>query len=117
GEVAVLVIAEAVSRLLPGVLGNAGSAEDDSFGAGPGGLLEGPVYTKPARWRGLDVPEILLSGNHEAISRWRRDEALRRTARTRPDLAARLARSALSARDLQVLSDAGFAVTDQDVAH
>jgi tRNA (guanine37-N1)-methyltransferase len=86
GEVAVLVIAEAVARLLPGVLGNAASAPDDSFGAGPAGLLEAPAYTKPASWRGLDVPEVLLSGNHAAIARWRAEQSRERTARVRPDL-------------------------------
>ena len=64
GEAAVLVIVEAVARLLPGVLGNAESADDDSFAAGPDGLLEAPAYTRPASWRGLDVPPVLLSGNH-----------------------------------------------------
>jgi tRNA (guanine37-N1)-methyltransferase len=86
GEVAVLVIAEAVGRLLPGVLGNAQSAVDDSFGAGPEGLLEAPNYTKPASWRGLDVPAVLLSGNHAEITRWRADQSRRRTAERRPDL-------------------------------
>ncbi len=86
GEVAVLVIAEAVSRLLPGVLGNDQSALDDSFAAGAGGLLEGPVYTKPASWRGLDVPDVLLSGNHGAIARWRAGRSHERTAQRRPDL-------------------------------
>lgn len=86
GEVAVLVIAEAVGRLLPGVLGNAESAVDDSFGTGPAGLLEAPSYTRPASWRGLEVPPVLLSGNHGAISRWRAEESQRRTASRRPDL-------------------------------
>ncbi len=86
GEVAVLVIAEAVSRLLPGVLGNAQSAVDDSFAAGPAGLLEAPVYTKPASWRGLDVPPVLLSGNHGEIARWRAERSRERTAERRPDL-------------------------------
>lgn len=120
GEPAVLVMVEAICRLLPGVLGNAESASDDSFGAGVGamhGLVEGPTYTRPRVWRGREVPDVLLSGNHAAIARWRRDEALLRTARTRPDLAARLPRGALSARDRQVLSDAGFAVMGEDVAH
>jgi len=120
GEPAVLVMIEAICRLLPGVLGNAESASDDSFGAGVGamhGLVEGPTYTRPRVWRGREVPDVLLSGNHAAIARWRRDEALMRTARTRPDLAARLPRGALSARDRQVLSDAGFAVMGEDVAH
>jgi tRNA (guanine37-N1)-methyltransferase len=88
GEAAVLVIAEAVCRLLPGVLGNELSAHDDSFAAGPDGLLEAPVYTKPASWRGLDVPEVLLSGNHGAIARWRAERSRERTAQRRPDLLA-----------------------------
>jgi tRNA (guanine37-N1)-methyltransferase len=86
GEVAVLVMAEAISRLLPGVLGNVQSAPDDSFGEGPAGLLEGPAYTKPASWRGLDVPEVLLSGNHAAIANWRAERSRERTADRRPDL-------------------------------
>ncbi|MDT4935394.1 MAG: tRNA (guanine37-N1)-methyltransferase [Pseudonocardiales bacterium] len=86
GEVAVLVIVEAVSRLLPGVLGNARSAVDDSFAAGPAGLLEAPAYTKPALWRGLEVPPILLSGNHGEIARWRAAQSRERTAERRPDL-------------------------------
>jgi tRNA (guanine37-N1)-methyltransferase len=86
GEVAVLVIAEAVGRLLPGVLGNARSAVDDSFGAGPEGLLEAPAYTKPASWRGFEVPPVLLSGNHAEIARWRGEQSRRRTAERRPDL-------------------------------
>jgi tRNA (guanine37-N1)-methyltransferase len=120
GEPAVLVMVEAIGRLLPGVIGNRASVSDDSFGAGAGpmyGLMEGPAYTRPRVWRGHEVPDVLLSGDHAAIARWRRDEALRRTARTRPDLAARLPRGKLSARDRQVLSDAGFAVTGEDVAH
>jgi tRNA (guanine37-N1)-methyltransferase len=88
GEVAVLVIAEAVGRLLPGVLGNACSARDDSFGAGPDGLLEAPAYTKPAMWRGLEVPPVLLSGHHGEIARWRVAQSRARTARRRPDLLA-----------------------------
>jgi tRNA (guanine37-N1)-methyltransferase len=107
GEAAVLVIVEAVARLLPGVLGNACSAGDDSFGAaGEAGLLEGPVYTRPRSWRGREVPEVLLSGNHAAIARWRRDMALRRTAARRPDLIAALRN--LDQRDRQVLAEAGF---------
>jgi tRNA (guanine37-N1)-methyltransferase len=86
GEVAVLVIAEAVSRLLPGVLGNEASARDDSFAAGADGLLEAPAYTKPASWRGRDVPSVLLSGNHGAIRRWRAQRSRERTQERRPDL-------------------------------
>jgi tRNA (guanine37-N1)-methyltransferase len=120
GEPAVLVMIEAICRLLPGVLGNAESASDDSFGAGAGpmaGLVEGPVYTRPRTWRGLEVPEVLLSGDHGLVARWRRDEALRRTARNRPDLVARLPGDALDPRDRRVLSDAGFAESGEDVAH
>jgi tRNA (guanine37-N1)-methyltransferase len=86
GEVAVLVIVEAISRLLPGVLGNEQSAVDDSFAPGAAGLLEAPAYTKPANWRGLEVPEVLLSGNHAAIARWRTERSRERTAQRRPDL-------------------------------
>ncbi|MDT7551407.1 MAG: tRNA (guanine37-N1)-methyltransferase [Actinomycetota bacterium] len=108
GEVAVLVIVEAVARLLPGVLGNADSHRDDSFAPGEmEGLLEGPVYTRPPTWEGLDVPAVLQSGDHAKIARWQRDEALRRTAARRPDLLAGLA-GRLDATDLAVLRDAGF---------
>lgn len=120
GEPAALVMTDAICRLIPGVLGNAESAPDDSFGAGEGpmcGLVEGPAYTRPRTWRDLDVPDVLLSGDHAAIIRWRRDQALGRTARNRPDLIARLPGSALDARDRQALSDAGFAVNGEDVAH
>lgn len=161
GEAAVLVMVEAVSRLLPGVLGNERSASDDSFGGAssgagappddgsaggpvlpgptgtgaPGGrldggwstgngwssggtetaasmagLLEGPVYTRPRVWRGREVPEVLLSGDHAAIARWRRDAALLRTAANRPDLIWRAAADpgTLSPRDWQVLSAMGL---------
>ncbi len=89
GEVAVLVVVEAVARLLPGVLGNAASHRDDSFAPGEmEGLLEGPVYTRPPVWRGLEVPAVLQSGDHARIARWRRDQAVERTAARRPDLLA-----------------------------
>lgn len=118
GEPAALVMIDAVCRLLPGVLGNAASAADDSFGAGPmSGLVEGPAYTRPRVWRGLAAPPALLSGDHAAVDRWRRDEALRRTAANRPDLAERLARGPLSARDREVLAEAGFPPDGSDVAH
>ncbi len=149
GEPAALVMIDAIGRLLPGVLGNAESVTDDSFGAGSGpmaGLLEGPVFTRPRVWRGREVPAVLLSGDHAAIARWRRDEALRRTAAYRPDLAARLAAGSAEAtsgtapgsgksaagtrkaaagpavsgpldeRDRQVLSEAGFPISGQGVA-
>ena len=85
GEVAVLAIIEAVARLLPGVIGNAESLVEESH---EDGLLEYPVYTKPASWRGLDVPEILLSGNHGAIAAWRQTQRVERTRARRPDLLA-----------------------------
>jgi tRNA (guanine37-N1)-methyltransferase len=122
GEAAVVVIVEAVCRLLPGVLGNEQSHADDSFGGTGGamsGLLEGPVYTRPRTWREHAVPDVLLSGNHAAIARWQRDEALRRTAATRPDLIRRLAagEDGLDKRDRQVLAEAGFPVDEENVAH
>ncbi|RZS34667.1 tRNA (guanine37-N1)-methyltransferase [Herbihabitans rhizosphaerae] len=86
GEVAVMVIVEAVARLLPGVLGNPASAKQDSFSASLSGLLEGPSYTRPEVWRDLAVPDVLRSGNHAAIERWRRDTALERTFARRPEL-------------------------------
>jgi tRNA (guanine37-N1)-methyltransferase len=88
GEVAALVIVEAVARLLPGFMGNAASVVEESFAELPDGerLLEAPAYTRPASWRGLDVPSVLVSGDHAAIERWRREESRRRTAEQRPDL-------------------------------
>ncbi|UAL28830.1 tRNA (guanosine(37)-N1)-methyltransferase TrmD [Nocardioides rotundus] len=83
GEVAALAIIEAVVRLLPGFMGNAASLDEESH---EDGLLEYPVYTKPASWRGLDVPEILLSGDHGRIAAWRHDQRVRRTRERRPDL-------------------------------
>jgi tRNA (guanine37-N1)-methyltransferase len=83
GEVAALAITEAVVRLVPGFMGNAESLVEESH---EDGLLEYPVYTRPATWRGHDVPPVLLSGDHAAISAWRRDQAVRRTAERRPDL-------------------------------
>jgi tRNA (guanine37-N1)-methyltransferase len=86
GEVAAMVVIEAVVRLLPGVIGNPESLIEESYGADNEGLLEGPVYTKPSSWRGLDVPEVLLSGHHEKIAAWRREQAVERTQARRPDL-------------------------------
>jgi tRNA (guanine37-N1)-methyltransferase len=83
GEAAVLVMTEAVVRLIPGVLGNQQSHEQDSFSDG---LLEGPSYTRPVSWRGLEVPPILLSGDHARIAAWRREQSLIRTRERRPDL-------------------------------
>jgi tRNA (guanine37-N1)-methyltransferase len=101
GEAAVLVVLEAVVRLLPGVVGNAESLVDESHVAG---LLEGPAYTKPPSWRGLDVPEVLTSGHHGEIARWRRAEALRRTAQRRPDLLAAIDAESFSKTDRDVIA-------------
>jgi tRNA (guanine37-N1)-methyltransferase len=118
GEVAVLVMVEAIGRLLPGVLGNAESVSDDSFAPGRmETLLEGPVYTKPATWRDRAVPEILFSGHHAAIARWRRDQALRRTAAHRPELLALLDPSALDDHDRQVIDEAPFGDGPEPMAH
>ena len=102
GEVAALVVLEAVARLLPGVLGNAESAADESFADG---LLEYPQYTRPAAFRGWDVPEVLVSGDHGRVARWRRAQALARTLERRPDLIA--ARGGLSEEEVALLAEAG----------
>jgi tRNA (guanine37-N1)-methyltransferase len=83
GEVAALAMIEAIGRLIPGVIGNPASLDEESH---EGGLLEYPSYTKPASWRGLDVPPVLLSGNHGAIAAWRHEQQVQRTRRVRPDL-------------------------------
>jgi tRNA (guanine-N1)-methyltransferase len=117
GEVAVLVMVEAIGRLLPGVLGNAQSAVDDSFAPGSmQNLVEGPVYTKPPVWRGHEVPAVLLSGHHGNIARWRRDEAIRRTVRNRPELAAALDPATLDKHDRKLLEELSFRVRQEDVA-
>jgi tRNA (guanine37-N1)-methyltransferase len=84
GEVAAIAMTEAIVRLIPGVIGNAESLTEESHSGE--GLLEYPSYTKPASWRGMDVPEVLLSGNHAAIAAWRYQQQLERTKRVRPDL-------------------------------
>ncbi len=87
GEVAAMVMVEAVARLIPGVLGNHESAVDDSFAPGAmESLLEGPVFTKPLEWRGETVPDVLLSGHHANVAAWRREQAIERTRANRPDL-------------------------------
>jgi tRNA (guanine37-N1)-methyltransferase len=118
GELAAAVVLDSTMRLLPGVLGNDASSEYESFGPadalldkktgissphGAGGLLDYPHYTRPAEFRGLAVPEVLSSGNHEQIRRWRREQALRKTLRNRPDL---LADAELSAEDRSFLRSA-----------
>jgi tRNA (guanine37-N1)-methyltransferase len=87
GEAATVVVIEAVARLVPGVLGNAQSPLDESFSDG---LLEAPHYTRPAVWRGRSVPEVLISGHHGNVEKWKRCEALKRTLQRRPDLAPKL---------------------------
>ena len=96
GEVAAMVVIEAVSRLVPGVVGSPESPANDSFTTG---LLQHPLYTRPARFRNMDVPEVLLSGHHGEVARWQRREALRRTYERRPDLLESLASDHLSEDD------------------
>jgi tRNA (guanine37-N1)-methyltransferase len=103
GEAAAFVVVEAVTRLVPGVMGNEASAEDESFGEG---LLEYPHYTRPAEFRGWTVPEILRSGDHGRVARWRRDHSLARTVDRRPDLVA--ARGGLSDEDSALLREFGL---------
>ncbi len=98
GELAAMVVVDAVARLLPGVLGDPGAAVDDSHAQG---LLEGPQYTRPADFRGWKVPQILLSGDHAAVARWRRERALQRTLERRPDL---LEQAQLTDRDREFLA-------------
>jgi len=100
GEVAAMVVMEAVGRLVPGVMGNAQSAGDESFSDG---LLEYPQFTKPAEFRDMVVPEVLRSGDHGRVARWRRAHSLRRTIASRPDLIE--ARGGLSAADQALLED------------
>jgi len=117
GELAAAVVLDATMRLLPGVLGNEASSEFESFGAGDaaiatdvegvprsqhgaGGLLDYPHYTRPAEFRGMAVPEVLMGGDHAAVRAWRREQQLRKTLKNRPDL---LERAVLSAEDLRVL--------------
>jgi tRNA (guanine37-N1)-methyltransferase len=106
GELAALVVVEAVTRLVPGVVGNEASTEDESFTTG---LLEYPQYTRPADYRGWQVPEVLTSGDHGRVAAWRRAEALRRTLEHRPDLIE--ARGGLSDDEVQLLSRHGYPVT------
>jgi tRNA (guanine37-N1)-methyltransferase len=113
GEVAVIVIMEAVVRLMPGVLGNADSLTEESHAAG---LLEAPVYTKPAAWRGREVPEVLRSGDHGRIARWRRTQSLLRTASRRPDMLEAYPPENLDKKDMAALAEGGFQITPPGVA-
>ena len=106
GELAAMVVIDAVSRLLPGVLGDDASADEESFSWG---LLEYPQYTRPASYEGLDVPDVLLSGDHARIARWRREQAIRRTARVRPDL---LEGAGLGPADRAIADEEIHAATD-----
>jgi tRNA (guanine37-N1)-methyltransferase len=102
GELPALIIVDAVTRLLPGVLGDPQAAVDDSHATG---ILEYPHYTRPPEFRGWGIPDVLLSGNHAEIDRWRRHEALRRTLEQRPDL---LIKADLSQEDLAFLKSIGY---------
>ncbi len=97
GELAAMVIVDATARMLPGVVGSAESLEEESYSSG---LLEYPHYTRPAVYRGLNIPEILLSGHHAEIARWRREQSILTTARRRPDL---LGRAKLSEAELRLV--------------
>ena len=109
GEVAVLAMVEAIGRLVPGVVGNPESLVEESHSDG---LLEYPVYTKPAVWEGRAVPEVLLGGNHGKVARHRRNEQLRRTATRRPDLILALDPATLNAKDRDTLWHAGFMLAE-----
>lgn len=108
GELAAMVIIDGVTRLLPGVLGDPGATGEDSHARG---LLEGPHYTRPTVFRGWEVPEVLRSGNHAAIARWRREQALRRTFERRPEL---LEGADLTSRDLEFLAQLMSEISTED---
>ncbi len=103
GEPAAIVLVDAIVRLLPGAIGAEGGAAADSHASG---LLEHPQYTRPAEFRGMKVPDVLLSGNHQEVHRWQRGEALKRTLERRPEL---LARAPLTAEDREILRGLGWA--------
>lgn len=108
GEVAALALIEGVARLVPGMMGNPESLVEESHGAA--GLLEYPIYTRPAEFRGIRVPAVLSSGNHQAVESWRREQALERTLERRPDMIAKLSGEQLSKSDRAVLSSHGLFV-------
>ena len=108
GELPALILVDAITRLLPGVLGDPDAPHDDSHATG---LLEYPHYTRPPEFRGWEIPEMLLSGNHAEIDRWRREESLRRTLIHRPDL---LPKADLSRKDLAFLSNLGYNPEDNN---
>jgi tRNA (guanine37-N1)-methyltransferase len=110
GEIPAMAVVEAVTRLVPGVLGDMRAMIEDSHASG---LLEYPHYTRPAEYRGLTVPEMLVSGDHARVARWRRDQALRRTLERRPDM---LRRASLSAQDRRYLASLGYHDEDDAMA-
>ena len=110
GEVAVSVMLEAITRLLPGFMGNAESIVEESY-TGENALLEHRQYTKPAEWRGIKVPDVLLSGNHAKVDRFRRDEALQKTDELRPDLIEALDCAKLDKADRKTLMSLGWEVS------
>ncbi|MBR6459237.1 MAG: tRNA (guanosine(37)-N1)-methyltransferase TrmD [Actinomycetaceae bacterium] len=112
GEVAALALIEAVARLVPGMVGNPESLLEESHSQA--GLLEYPVYTRPLSWRELDIPEVLLSGNHRESARWRRDKSLERTAAIRPDMLRRLDTSTLDKKDKRKLASLGYLVSREE---
>ena len=116
GEAAALVVVEAVVRLIPGVIGNPESLTEESHAPGQGGLLEYPVYTKPASWRGLDVPAVLFSGHHARIAAWRREQAQARTAERRPELLPAASASGDLVIGVATEADAGELFTLQQAA-
>ncbi|NDI33414.1 tRNA (guanosine(37)-N1)-methyltransferase TrmD [Chengkuizengella sediminis] len=107
GEIPAMVVIDSVVRLLPGVLGNEASAGSDSFSSG---LLEYPQYTRPASFRGLDVPDVLLSGHHKNIDEWRQKESLRRTLERRPELLEKLN---LSKEQLKYINELKFQSSEE----
>jgi tRNA (guanine37-N1)-methyltransferase len=113
GELAAMVIVDAVTRLLPGALGYELSAHQDSHSPGIGGLLEGPHYTRPLLFRGEAVPEILLSGHHANVERWRREQSLLRTLERRPDLLAEIAAGGLAPQDRRFLAAHGWRAEEE----
>ena len=120
GEAAALVMIEAVARLLPGFMGNTDSVREDSFhtgSSGTAGLLDWPSYTRPEQWEGMTVPAVLRSGDHARIARWRRDQALIRTARRRPDLLTERVLAQCDTADLRTLQEAGFRLPPDLLAH
>ncbi|MEW6934728.1 tRNA (guanosine(37)-N1)-methyltransferase TrmD [Trueperella pyogenes] len=111
GEVAAIALVEGVARLLPGMVGNPESLREESHGEA--GLLEYPVYTRPTTFRGIEVPEVLTSGDHGKVARWRRDLALERTAQRRPDMIRKLEAATLDKKDRAKLVDLGWVVGER----